>query len=295
MTGSTPPGLDEPVPGQPLEVLPAVTRLTAANPSVMTGPGTNTYLVGTRDLVVIDPGPDDEGHLAALAAAAAERGRICAVVVTHTHEDHSPGAARLGQMSGAPVLGHSARDGFAPTALVGGGDVIELGDLPIEVVHTPGHASNHLCYLADVAGERVLFSGDHIMGGSTVVIAPPDGDMAAYLASLEALLRVEPAISVIAPGHGPLLCEPAAVIEGYIAHRLGREAAVLAALRNRREASVEEIVRDVYTDVPAALHPIARYSVWAHLLKLAGEGLASSEASDDLEASWAALPGAAGT
>lgn len=293
MTDPAPPVLDDPVPGRPVEVLPAVARLTAPNPSVMTGLGTNTYLVGARDLVVVDPGPDDAGHIRAVAAEAAARGRICAVVVTHTHEDHSPGAASLARLSGAPVLGYSARDGFVPTAVIGDGDVIELGDLPIDVVHTPGHASNHLCYLASTAGQRVLFSGDHIMGGSTVVIAPPDGDMREYLASLEATARLEPAVSVIAPGHGPLLPEPAAVIEGYVAHRLAREAAVLAALCDQQEASIEEIVSDVYTDVPMALHPIARYSVWAHLLKLADEGLATSKAPDDPDARWAAASGAA--
>jgi glyoxylase-like metal-dependent hydrolase (beta-lactamase superfamily II) len=136
---------------------------------------------------------------------------------------------------------------------------------------------------------RVLFSGDHIMGGSTVVIGPPDGDMAAYLASLERLLSLDPAVTFIAPGHGPLLPDPAAVINGYINHRLAREAAVLSSLGARGEAHIEEIVSDVYTDVPEALHPIARFSVWAHLRKLAGEGQAGSPDPDDVTAVWTAV------
>jgi glyoxylase-like metal-dependent hydrolase (beta-lactamase superfamily II) len=158
-------------------------------------------------------------------------------------------------------------------------------------VHTPGHASNHLCYLTEVPAEdgsstTVMFSGDHIMGGSTVVIAPPDGDMAAYFDSLARLLGFEPPIGVIAPGHGPMMPDPRQVIEGYIHHRQARETAIVASLGARREATIEEIVSDVYTDVPEALHPIARFSVWAHLRKLAGEGAAASTDLDDVSAPW---------
>jgi len=276
--------LDLPVPGEPVAVLPGVSRVTAPNPSVMTGPGTNTYLVGSERLVAIDPGPDDPGHLAAIAVAAG--GRLETIVVTHTHPDHAPGAAALAGLTGARVLGFGARDGFEPDGVLGEGDVV-AGDLPLLAVHTPGHASNHLCYLAELgAGARVLFSGDHIMGGSTVVIGPPDGDMAAYLTSLERLLGLE--LTVIAPGHGPLLPDPEAVINGYINHRLAREAAVRAALDARGSARIEEIVGDVYTDVPEALHPIARFSVWAHLRKLRADGHARSTDPDDVTAVWTA-------
>jgi glyoxylase-like metal-dependent hydrolase (beta-lactamase superfamily II) len=280
--------LDPPMPSIPVEVLPDVTRLTAPNPSVMTGPGTNSYLVGREDLVAIDPGPDDEDHVDAILCAAAERGRLRAVVVTHTHEDHAPSAGRLGELAGVPVFGFGARDGFEPTAELRDGSLVEEGDLTLEALHTPGHASNHLCYLARTGPEVVLFSGDHVMGGSTVVIAPPDGDMDAYLASLRRLLALEPAVSVIAPGHGPLLPDPSGVVEDYIAHRLAREAAVLESLTRRQEAVVEEIVRDVYTDVPADRHPIAAYSVWAHLLKLLADGRAWSGDPSDLGAVWRA-------
>ena len=281
--------LDLPVPGVAVRVLPGVLRLTAPNPSLMTGPGTNTYLVGERDLVAVDPGPADEGHVrAVLAAATRGGGRLRAVVVTHTHKDHSPGAGLLGELAGVPVMGFDARDGFEPSVELRDGDAVTEGDLALDVVHTPGHASNHLCYLASAGSERVLFSGDHVMGGSTVVIAPPDGDMRVYLASLRRLLALVPPVSVIAPGHGPLLPDPVATVEGYLAHRLAREAAVLEALRRRGEARVEELVADVYIDVPNELHPIARYSVWAHLLKLAAEGRARSDRPGELGASWTA-------
>lgn len=278
--------LDAPVPGVPVDVLPDVLRLTAPNPSLMTGPGTNTYLVGRADLVAIDPGPEDDAHLAAVVEAAS--GRLRAILVTHTHPDHAPGAAALSEATGAPTLGYGSRDGFVASKSLRDGDLVTYGDVPLLAVHTPGHASNHLCFVGDAGSERVLFSGDHIMGGSTVVISPPDGSMAHYLASLHRLLVVEPGISVIAPGHGPLLPDPHEVIESYVAHRLGREAAVLTSLRARGSAFICDVVTDVYTDVPDALHPIARFSVWAHLLKLSAEGLAESDAPDDVEGSWSA-------
>jgi glyoxylase-like metal-dependent hydrolase (beta-lactamase superfamily II) len=287
--GPDQPCFDQPVPGTPVAVLAGVTRLTAPNPSVMTGPGTNTYLVGHADLVAIDPGPEDEGHLRAIADVAA--GRLRAIVVTHTHPDHAPGAATLALLTGARVQGFGARDGFEPDETLAEQSLVTAGDIPLVAVHTPGHASNHLCYVADLAATsespvRVLFSGDHIMGGSTVVIAPPDGDMAAYLESLERLFVFDPPITVIAPGHGPLLAEPRKVIQGYIEHRLAREAAIVSSLDARRNAGIEEIVADVYTDVPEALHPIARFSVWAHLRKLAADGRARSADPDDVSASW---------
>ena len=221
-------------PGKVVTLSPLVRRVLAPNPNIMTGPGTNTYLVGRDDLAVIDPGPDDhEEHLDAVAAAG--DGRIRWILVTHTHPDHSPGAAGLKARTGAEVLGFDERDGFVPDRSIGDGHVLAdgAGTFRLRALHTPGHASNHLCYVLD--GEDVLFSGDHIMSGSTVVIAPPDGDMATYLESLAMVGKLD--MSAIFPGHGDVIGDGHGKVEEYIAHRLAREAAVLAALRGRRRAA----------------------------------------------------------
>ena len=283
-----------PVPGVLDEVDWLVRRLTAPNPSVMTGPGTNTYLVGDEVVAVIDPGPEDEGHLDRIQAAAGS-GRIRHVLVTHTHPDHAPGARSLAARAGAQLYGYDARDGFDPDVELRDGNVVDLGPAQLTAVHTPGHAANHLCYLVERAGgdaalnpsKRLLLSGDHVMGGSTVVIAPPDGDMASYLRSLERLLDLDPPIDAIAPGHGPILSNPRGEIEAILAHRRAREQAVTAALTALGPASVDELVAAVYLDVDPALHPIARQSMWAHLRKLADEGIAAGDDPDDIEALWA--------
>ncbi len=273
------------VPGCLHQVAPFVRRLIAPNPGIMTGPGTNTYIVGDDVLAVIDPGPADPAHLEAMVSAV--DGRLAYVLATHTHADHSPGAAALAERTGATTIGFVARDGFEPDLTWGDGDGLDLGPLRLSGVHTPGHASNHLCYLAVFsAGGNLLFSGDHIMGRSTVVIPPPDGDMAQYLDSLERLLAFDPPIDVIGPGHGPLLTDPRAVIEGYLAHRREREAAIVAALEERRDAGVDELVGDVYTDVDPERHPIARRSAWAHLRKLAAEGTVVGDDPDDVDTVW---------
>ena len=261
-----------------------VVRATAPNPGVMTGAGTNTYLVGTDELVVIDPGPDDDGHRHALVDLGA--GRIRWIVVTHTHPDHAPGAAALAVRTGAQVLGFSERDGFVPSRAVGDGFELRGPGFVLRAVHTPGHASNHLCWL--LVDADMLFSGDHVMQGSTVVIAPPDGDMAQYLASVRRLLAMDPPLVTIAPGHGSLIVDPAAALEGIIEHRLAREKAVADALADAGRATVDELLPTVYADVDEALHPVARYSLWAHLRKLDADGGAHSEDPADIEAHWAA-------
>jgi glyoxylase-like metal-dependent hydrolase (beta-lactamase superfamily II) len=270
-------------PGQVMRLRPNVRWILAPNPGIYTGPGTNTYLVGTDEIAVIDPGPDDsEAHLDAIAKAG--DGRIKWILVTHTHIDHSPGAKGLKERTGAQVLGYDERDGFVPDATLGDGDAVEGTGFRLTALHTPGHASNHLCY--HLAGERILFSGDHIMSGSTVVIAPLDGDMRAYLDSLARLRQVE--MSGVAPGHGVFIDDGHGKVEEYIAHRQAREGAIATALGQAPQgtATIEELVEAVYTDVPELLHPIARFSVWAHLRKLRDEGRAEAKDPDDLSSLW---------
>lgn len=276
--GSTPAFADL-VAGRAVRLSPRIVRVTAPNPGPMTGPGTNTYLVGEGDAwAVIDPGPAQDEHIRAILAAAP--GRITRILVTHTHKDHSPGAVPLAAATGAPVLGRRAAhpmwqdESFAPAQELRGGERLLLGSsTTLEVIHTPGHASNHLCYL--LQEEQLLFTGDHVMQGSTVVINPPDGDMAAYLASLTSLQQRD--LLWLAPGHGFLVAEPRAVLQGLVAHRLRREAKVLAALQAVGTGPVEALLPKVYDDVPAALHGMARRSLLAHLLKLQQDGRATQQ------------------
>jgi len=261
----------------------------------MTGPGTNTYLVGTDDLAVIDPGPDQPDHLDAIAEAG--DGRIRWILVTHTHPDHAPGASGLARRTGASRLGFASRDGFVADRTIAGGFRLRVPGLSVRAIHTPGHAPNHLCYLLDrhdpAAGlsvddgpRRMLFSGDHVMQGSTVVIAPPDGDMADYLASLRLVRHLEPAVDVIAPGHGHPMDDPAATIDGYIEHRLRREEKVADGLRVRGTGTIDDLLPGVYDDVDPERHPIARRSLWAHLRKLAADSKVAADDVDDVDGVW---------
>jgi glyoxylase-like metal-dependent hydrolase (beta-lactamase superfamily II) len=275
---------------RPETVAPGVVRVTAANPGMMTGPGTNTYLLGTEELAVVDPGPDDAAHLDAVAGAGS--GRIRWIFVTHTHPDHSPGAAGLAERTGAERLGFASRDGFTADRTIADGFELRRPGLSLRAVHTPGHASNHLCYLADLTAERpgrgstMLFTGDHVMDGSTVVISPPDGDMTAYLASLALLSDLEPRIDVIAPGHGRLIEDPHAAVAAYVTHRLEREERVAAALAAAGSATVDQLVPVVYQDVDEDRFPVARRSLWAHLRKLADDGRVRSSDRESPEATW---------
>jgi glyoxylase-like metal-dependent hydrolase (beta-lactamase superfamily II)/8-oxo-dGTP pyrophosphatase MutT (NUDIX family) len=261
-------------PGIPKRLDRYVTRITAPNPGAMTGPGTNAYLVGEKELAVIDPGPSIDTHLAAMQAAGA--GRVRWILTTHTHVDHSPAAEQLQAATGAEVIGmpapeHGNQDRhFKPDRVPAHGERLALGGVTLRAIHTPGHASNHLCYLLEQT--KMLFTGDHVMQGSTVVINPPDGDMRKYLGSLEALLAED--IAIIAPGHGYLIGAPHKEVRRLVAHRLAREAKVTAALARGGERSLEELVPEVYDDVPARLHPVAARSLLAHLQKLVADGSA---------------------
>ncbi len=269
-------------PGIPKRLDRYVTRITAPNPGAMTGPGTNTYLVGRFDndgeIAVIDPGPALESHIAKILEAGAGRSgsRIRWILTTHTHMDHSPASAALKAATGAQLLGRPAPAGasqdqsYAADRVLADGERISLGNLHLRALHTPGHASNHLCYLLEET--KMLFTGDHVMQGSTVVINPPDGDMRAYLASLDKLLAED--LAIIAPGHGYLIGAPHKEVKRLVAHRLAREAKVAAALKRRGEATPAELVTDVYDDVSPKLHPVATRSLTAHLDKLVADGRA---------------------
>lgn len=247
---------------------PLVHVVLAPNPGVMTGPGTNTYLVGAGDSCVIDPAVDDAEYLDAVATAAGEVGSI---LVTHRHPDHIGGVSALVRRFGCPVraFGAESIDGVAVEPLHDG-DRLDVGGVTLEVMHTPGHAPDHLCfYLREGAS---LFAGDNILGEGTAVIAPPEGNMSDYLASLRRLRELH--IDRIYPGHFRPLHGGAAVIDGYLQHRAERRASVLAALR-AGAASEQEIVSVVYSDTPAHLHPVAALQVRSMLELLQDEGLVS--------------------
>ena len=268
----------------------------------MTGPGTNTYLVGTKDVVVIDPGPLDDVHLERVVAAC--DGKLRYVVVTHTHRDHAPAAMPLARATGATLLGFDARDGFVPDGIVRDGDRIDVDGWRLDALFTPGHASNHLCFVADRIADRsdggpsadplaggpvrVVFSGDHVMEGSTVVIAPPDGDMADYFASLERLLALSPTPVAIAPGHGQVIDEPRRVVNAYLAHRRERERAVVTALEDG-PSTAAGLVPDIYGPLDPRLVGAASRSLWAHLRKLAVEQRVTAADVDDLDTTWSVV------
>ena len=269
-------GVGEPhyelLPGVPRKLDRYVTRLIAPNAGVMTGPGTNTWIVGESELAVIDPGPEDATHVRAILAAGA--GRIRWILCSHTHLDHASAAMTLQKATGAKIAAMAAPAGehdvhpVLDRALTDG-DSVQLDGLSLRAVFTPGHASNHLCFLLEQTG--MLFSGDHIMQGSTVVIAPPDGNMRRYLQSLQRLLALD--IQILAPGHGYLIGNPHAEAERLIQHRLAREGKVRQALAEAGgTATLESLLPRVYSDVSARLYPLAMRSLQAHLDKLVEDG-----------------------
>jgi glyoxylase-like metal-dependent hydrolase (beta-lactamase superfamily II) len=264
-------------PGIPIRVAPGVQRLLAPNASPLTGPGTNTYLLGDPPVAVLDPGPAIPEHLAAIERCVPA---LETVFVTHTHPDHSPAAHSLATRSGARLVGRPPpRDGrqdltFRPDQIPARSQRFEVAGVQLVAIDTPGHASNHVCYLSD----GVLFSGDHVLDGVTPVILAPDGDMAAYLDSLRRLRELP--LRAIAPGHGHVLQDPIAVIDGVIAHRERREAKVLSVLGSLVRATLDELLPRVYDDVRRELHPLARLSLEAHLIKLEREGRCGREGAD---------------
>jgi len=272
-------------PGQVVELSPGLRRVVAPNAGPFTGPGTNSYLLGEQERILIDPGPDLPEHVDALLEAG--EGRIAWVLVTHTHADHSPAARAIRRATGATVVGALAPDDgrqdprFRPDMQPVDGERIVADGLALRCIATPGHASNHYCFLLE--GEGVLFTGDHILGHVSPVILPPDGSMADYLESLQRLKALP--LAWIAPGHGPPLVDPIGVIDRLMAHRLGREARVMAVLERLGSSALEQLLPEVYADVDPQLHQLAIFSLHAHLIKLERDGRVVQEAG----ASWALL------
>ena len=267
------------IPGELVRIHPRVQRITAPNPGMMTGPGTNSYIVGddSGDLAMIDPGPEIASHAELLIKHSGKRLRW--IFCTHTHQDHSPSSRAVAKATGALIhgFGKVPQDGrqdteFKPDRALVNDDVVDCGAFKIRAIHTPGHASNHLCYLLEGAG--LLFTGDHVMQGSTVVISPPDGDMFDYFSSLNKLSNYN--ITAFAPGHGHLIETPREEVTKIIAHRLKREQKVVDALTKApaKTATLDELVPVVYDDVSPKLHVPARRSLHGHLLKLARDGRA---------------------
>lgn len=259
-----------------VQISPLIKRITAANGSVFTGPGTNTYLVGNEDVTVIDPGPAMEEHIDVILAAS---DNIKQILVTHTHPDHSPGTRLLQQKLDVPAFGMLTESSknqdmtFSPERILKDGEILEKEEYSLEVVHTPGHASNHLCFI--LREEKFIFTGDHVMSGSTVVIGPPDGSMKQYIDSLNKLKNYE--MEKMAPGHGDILESPYQVADWIINHRLKREEKVFSALKDATRGTPESLVEKVYADVDSSLFPIAKASLLAHLIKLEEDQVISKE------------------
>jgi glyoxylase-like metal-dependent hydrolase (beta-lactamase superfamily II) len=260
---------------------PGIRRIVAENPGPFTFLGTGTYVVGQGEVAVIDPGPELPEHVDALLEQLGQE-RVSHILVTHTHRDHSPAARLLQARTGAPTYGFGPHGGgdheveagadldFEPDIAIADGAVLEGSGWRLEALHTPGHTSNHLCFA--FPRERALFCGDHVMGWSTTVIQPPDGVMADYMAQLRRLrLRHE---RTYWPTHGAPIADPAAHLDALIAHRLARREKVLAALETRPRRPIELVPRAYEASLDRRLHSAAAQSLLAHLIELAGEGLA---------------------
>jgi glyoxylase-like metal-dependent hydrolase (beta-lactamase superfamily II) len=267
--------------GVPFRLNSRVRRLVAPNAGVMTGAGTNTYLLGDKEVAVLDPGPAIPAHIDAILKTAGDRIRW--IVCTHTHPDHSPAWQAVAAATGAEVIGASPADDmfqddtFKPAKELQHDEVLATPEFTLRAVHTPGHVSNHFCFLLEE--EQMLFAGDHIMNGSTVVIVPPSGDMKAYIESLQLLLRYP--IKLIAPGHGEVMEDSRAVVEWLVNHRLKRESKVIKGLQQVGRSSLDELVEVVYDDVDRALYKMAKLSLTAHLIKLRSENRALQHPADD--------------
>ncbi len=255
-----------PVAGELVRVSPAIRRLTQDNPSVFTGVGTNTYLVGNQRLFILDPGPDDDRHYSGILEAVGDA-EVLGVVPTHHHRDHWPLAPRLAAHYGCPTMGHDTVGDWSPERTIRDGEILDPEDLRLEAILTPGHAPDHLCFYFHP--EEVLFSGDHVMGWSTSVIAPPGGHLNAYLDSLDRLR--EKSGKRMLPAHGLPIDDPIGRIDHLASHRRERTEQALESLADG-PLPVAEMVSRIYADVDPKLHAAAAWSLLAHLLALEEEG-----------------------
>ena len=289
----------DPAYGTAIQVSPLLQRVTATNPSPFTFTGSGTYIVGRRHVAVIDPGPDDATHVESLLRALEGR-TVTHICVTHTHSDHSPASRALAAATGAPILGFGphpptdARRGgsaasavdeepgdwdFTPDTTLAHGDVVAGDGWTLECLHTPGHISNHLCFA--VPEERGVLTGDHVMGWSSTIIPPPDGDLGDYLRSLRLLIERGDRDHVYWPTHGPPIASPARYARALLAHRHRRTTQILACLRDG-PATIPALVARMYTTTPKMLHPAAERSVLAHLIHLTRlEQVTAERPSDD--------------
>ena len=249
------------------QISEGVRRVLAPNPSPMTLTGTNSYIVGSGELVVVDPGPDLPEHVEALVAVASALGRLAYSLVTHHHGDHLPAAMRLRERLGAPIVGHADLPGVDRACTDGA--VVATTGTRLRALATPGHTADHMCYFLEE--ERALFTGDLIAGSGTVVVGEGRTDLADYMASLRRVAELDP--RTLLPGHGPIVADPASKVREYLDHRRLRERQIVAALKDA-PASVEALVGRLYSDTPVGLHPMAARNVRAHLYKLEHEGRA---------------------
>jgi glyoxylase-like metal-dependent hydrolase (beta-lactamase superfamily II) len=274
--------------GSVAQIAPGIRRVIANNPGPFTFHGTGTYILGTGNVAVIDPGPDDNDHIDAILAAL-DGETVSHILVTHTHMDHSPGCRPLQALTGAPTYaygphgagkleqGVQVEEGgdmdFTPDHLVKHGDIIQGGDWTVECVYTPGHTSNHMCFA--LQEQKALFTGDHVMGWSTSIISPPDGDMAAYMQSLELLLERDDA--VYWPTHGPSIIDPKTHVRAYIAHRIEREEQILKCI-DEGTHKIRDMVPLMYRDTPEFMYPAAARSVLAAMENLLRKNQVVAEA-----------------
>ena len=277
------------------QVSPLIRRVICNNPGGFTFHGTGTYIIGQGEVAVIDPGPLDDDHIAALELAV-QGETVTHILITHTHRDHSPAAAPFKKSTGAPTYGYGPHGGdrggpkveeggdyeFVPDHVIKDKDVIEGEGWTVEAIHTPGHTSNHICFA--LREENAIFTGDHVMGWSTSVISPPDGNMSDYMNSLRKMLLREE--EVYWPTHGPAITGPKAHVEAFIAHRSGREDAILKCIHEGRN-TIPAMVEVMYADVDKRLHRAAGRSVFAHLLHMAETGRVTADGKPNPESAYA--------